>query len=210
MKNYGKDRFMKYIIGSALLALVMLGGCGEKKEEQKVVQKVLQKEAQPEQKQTAIKKVAQDLKMTTNQAIDKGAQLAEEISAESKVIAKEVVAQTKDMTTVALQKVKEIKKELDSTMQKVVKSSKETANSEIDAKQLYVKCAGCHGQKAERKALNMSQVIQGWDKAKIIEAIKGYQSGTYGGAMKTVMAGQVATLTNEEIDVLASYISSLK
>ena len=201
---------MKYIIGSALLALVMLGGCGEKKEEQKVVQKVLQKEAQPEQKQTAIKKVAQDLKMTTNQAIDKGAQLAEEISAESKVIAKEVVAQTKDMTTVALQKVKEIKKELDSTMQKVVKSSKETANSEIDAKQLYVKCAGCHGQKAERKALNMSQVIQGWDKAKIIEAIKGYQSDTYGGAMKTVMAGQVATLTNEEIDVLASYISSLK
>lgn len=196
---------MKYIFGSTLLAIVLLSGCGEKKEEQKIVQK----ETKPVHKQTVIKKTAENLKVTTNEAIDKGAKLAEEMTAESKVIAKEVVKQTKEITAVAVQKAKEIKEELVSKMDEVRKSSQNTT-SNIDAKQLFLKCAGCHGQNAERKALNMSAVIQGWDKEKIVNAIKGYKAGTYGGAMKTVMAGQVVTLSNEEIEALAIHISNLK
>ena len=147
--------------------------------------------------------------MSTNEAIDKGAQLAEEMTAESKVIVKEVVKQTKEITAVAVQKAKEMKEELVSKMDEVRKSN-QNITSNIDSKQLFMKCAGCHGQNAERKALNMSAVIQGWDKEKIVNAIKGYKDGTYGGAMKTVMAGQVGTLSNEEIDALALHISNLK
>jgi len=204
---------MKYIFGSMILALVVLSGCSDKKEEQKSVQpileqkvektveKIVKKEAEPVQQQTQIKRAAQNLKMTTNKAIDEGAKLAEEITAESKVMAKEVARHTKKITGIAIQKVQEIQKELDSKM---------NTTSKIDAKQLYIKCAGCHGQNAERKALNMSAVIQGWDKDKIIQAIKGYKNGTYGGAMKTVMTGQVATLSDEEINALSIYISNMK
>lgn len=206
MKKNTKDATMKYILGSAVLALVLLSGCGENKEEQKKVQEKIE----PVQQQTVIKKAANDLKVTTVKMIDKGAKLAEDISSGSQEIAKEVVAQTKEMSEVAMKKVKEIKKDLNSTMEEVVVASQKETVSPVDAKQLFIKCSGCHGQKAEKKALNTSKVIQGWDKDKIVNAIKGYKEGTYGGAMKTVMAGQVSTLSEKEIEALASYISNMK
>jgi len=74
----------------------------------------------------------------------------------------------------------------------------------------YAPCAGCHGAKAEKKALGKSQVIAGWDAAKIEEALKGYKAGTYGGAMKGVMKGQVARLSDADIADLAKQISAMK
>ena len=79
-----------------------------------------------------------------------------------------------------------------------------------DGASLFKKCAGCHGAKAEKKALGKSQVIAGWDAAKITGALNGYKDGTYGGAMKGVMKGQVAALSSADIDALAHYIAGLK
>ncbi len=79
-----------------------------------------------------------------------------------------------------------------------------------DGAALYKKCAGCHGMKAEKKALNKSQVIQGWDAAKIEAALKGYKDGSYGGAMKGLMKGQVASYDDAKIKAVAEYISKLK
>ena len=80
-----------------------------------------------------------------------------------------------------------------------------------DGAALFKKCAGCHGAKAEKHALGKSAVIAGWDKAKIVEALKGYKAGTrnvYG--MGAVMKGQVASLSDADIEALADYISKLK
>ena len=77
-------------------------------------------------------------------------------------------------------------------------------------KVLYKKCTGCHGQKAEKKALNKSAIIQNWDASKIANALKGYKEGTYGGAMKGVMKGQVISMSEEEIDLLSKYIATFK
>jgi cytochrome c553 len=79
-----------------------------------------------------------------------------------------------------------------------------------DGAGLYKKCAGCHGAKAQNKALNKSQVIQGWDEKKIVDALKGYKDGSYGGAMKGLMKGQVATYDDAKIEAVAKYISTLK
>ena len=38
------------------------------------------------------------------------------------------------------------------------------------------KCASCHGQMAEKSALGKSNVIAGWDVAKIVDALKGYKA----------------------------------
>lgn len=75
---------------------------------------------------------------------------------------------------------------------------------------LYKACAGCHGANGEKAALGKSQVIKGWDKEKVVTALKGYKDGSYGGAMKGVMKGQVARLDDAKIDALATYISSIK
>ncbi|MBE0491557.1 MAG: c-type cytochrome [Sulfurospirillum sp.] len=78
-----------------------------------------------------------------------------------------------------------------------------------DGADLYKKCAACHGVKAEKKALGKSQVIAGWEAQKTADAIKGYQDGTYGEAMKGLMKTQVLNLKDEEIQTLAKYIESL-
>jgi cytochrome c553 len=75
---------------------------------------------------------------------------------------------------------------------------------------LYKACASCHGQNGEKAALGKSQIIKGWDKEKIAASLKGYKDGSYGGAMKGVMKGQVSRLDDEKIDALATYISTLK
>ena len=71
----------------------------------------------------------------------------------------------------------------------------------------YAACAGCHGQKGEKKALGKSEVITGWAADKTVAALKGYKDGSYGGAMKGVMKGQVARLSDADIQALADQIS---
>ncbi|XXF40629.1 c-type cytochrome [Sulfurimonas sp. NW7] len=78
-----------------------------------------------------------------------------------------------------------------------------------DGAKLFTACSSCHGAHAEKKALGKSQIIKGWDKTKIITALKGYKDGTYGGAMKAVMKGQAAKLSDADIKALAEYISQL-
>jgi cytochrome c553 len=78
-----------------------------------------------------------------------------------------------------------------------------------DGAALYKKCAACHGAKAEKKALNKGQIIQGWDAAKIEASLKGYKDGTYGGAMKGLMKGQVMRYNNTQIKALATHIHGL-
>lgn len=75
---------------------------------------------------------------------------------------------------------------------------------------LYKACASCHGANGEKAALGKSQIIKGWDETKTVEALKGYKAGTYGGPMKGVMKGQVARLSDADINALAGYISTLK
>ncbi len=80
-----------------------------------------------------------------------------------------------------------------------------------DGASLYKKCAGCHGMNGEKKALGKSAPIKGWSKEEIVKALKGYKAGTrnvYG--MGMLMKGQVAGLSDAEIEALAEYISNLK
>ena len=80
-----------------------------------------------------------------------------------------------------------------------------------NGKALFGKCAGCHGANGATKALGKSDVIKGWDAAKVEEALKGYKAGTRNAhGMGGVMKGQAAALSDDDIKALASYISSLK
>ena len=70
----------------------------------------------------------------------------------------------------------------------------------------FKKCAGCHGANGEKKALGKSKVISDMSKADIKSAIHGYKDGTYGGPMKGLMKGQVASLSDADIDAIAAKI----
>ena len=79
-----------------------------------------------------------------------------------------------------------------------------------DGATTFKKCIACHGVNAEKKALGKSQVIAGWEASKTIAALKGYKDGTYGGAMKGLMKGQVAGLNEKQIEEVAAYIATKK
>jgi len=81
--------------------------------------------------------------------------------------------------------------------------------SESSPAALFQKCAACHGGHAEKSALNQSAVISEWSAERIVSAIVGYQDGTYGGAMKTLMQNQVKDLSRAQIEALADYIVGL-
>ncbi len=67
-------------------------------------------------------------------------------------------------------------------------------------------CAGCHGANFEKKAMGVSKVVKDMTKADIVKALKGYKDGSYGGAMKGIMKGQVTSLDNATIEAIANKI----
>lgn len=72
---------------------------------------------------------------------------------------------------------------------------------------LYKKCAMCHGLHGEKSALGKSKIIKDLGVAGIINALKGYKNGTYGGAMKGMMKGQTLLLSDAQITAIATHIA---
>jgi len=79
-----------------------------------------------------------------------------------------------------------------------------------DGAAIYKKCSSCHGSQGEKKALGKSKVINEMSKKDLLTALNGYKDGSYGGAMKGLMKGQVSKLAPEDITALAEHISTLK
>jgi len=94
----------------------------------------------------------------------------------------------------------------------VEKVKEETAATEppTDGKTVFAqKCASCHGPDAKNAALGKSQVIAGWDAARVENALRGYIDGTYGSSMKPVMQVQAKALSDAQIKAVSEYIGSL-
>lgn len=71
---------------------------------------------------------------------------------------------------------------------------------------LYTKCVACHGTSGEKAALNKSLIIKDMSKADFIAAMKGYKDGSYGKDQKALMKAQVTTLSDAQIEEIASFI----
>ena len=70
----------------------------------------------------------------------------------------------------------------------------------------YDKCVACHGANGEKVAMGKSKVLSDMTKAEIVSSLKGYQDGTYGGPMKGLMKGQVAGLSDADINAIAEKV----
>ena len=191
---------MRYLIACTCLFALILSGCGEKESEQsEEVKKV-----ETAKTQETIIEVAQNLKQSTSKAIDKAAVIAQNITEKSSEVVAKVTEETKKISETATQKMNIIKKELDSKLDKV------NLMSNVRGKELYAKCAGCHGLDGKKKALNKSAAIRDWNEEKILSSLRGYKDGTYGGPMKALMTSQVKTLSDEDLKALSAHILTLK
>ena len=194
---------MKKLIVSTLVLAGLFTGCNDSdKKDTKVENATIHKTVVSSQNTTSVQHEVVNKKIDT---------------VDSKTM-KNIVSNTIDTTVDKAQKiisdtqdiVKDTKKEVINTIQQSIEKPKKVI---VDKKSygstLYVACAGCHGSNAQNKALGKSKVIKGWDVEKIKTALTGYKDGTYGGVMKGVMKGQVSSLSQEDIEALAKYISKL-
>ena len=80
-----------------------------------------------------------------------------------------------------------------------------------DGAALYAKCVGCHGANGEKAALGKSAVITGQAAAKTVEQLKGYKAGTLNKTgMGGLMKGQVASMSDADIQAVADHIAAMK
>ncbi len=122
-----------------------------------------------------------------------------QVSTEKEVV-KEVVKEVEKVEETVQNIVEETTKEVEEVTKAV-----STSNGEA----LFKLCSGCHGINGEKQALGKSKVIKGWEATKVEEALNGYKTGTYGGAMKSLMKSQVLKLSDTDIKALAEHISKL-
>jgi cytochrome c553 len=200
MSTYIKDIVMKNLALSIGVAALLLSGCDTKQEQkqtqtqkelEKVEQQIAQKVQESEQKaQEAVKeveKVVEQAATSVNETVEKVTETIVDESEAPVEAVKETVEQTKEAVAAAV-------------------APKDAGKS---GKELFVPCIACHGADAKRPAMNASQVIAGWEVEKTVTALKGYKDGSYGGNMKALMVGQVAKLSDEDIQKLAEYINTL-
>lgn len=208
------------IVLSTIAALLLLGCSDSTKENtENQVSEVVQKS----------KEVAQNIKESATksavEAQEKSAEIVEgikesakksavKIQEKSAKVVKDVsegaAALTKKAQTKSSEVAKEVEKSVEASRAKLAKAIEPKKEISADGATIFKACASCHGVNAEKKALNKSQIIQGWEASKIVTALHGYKDGSYGGPMKGIMKPQASKLSDAEIDAVAKYISGLK
>ena len=205
---------MKKTILASLFSSLLIIGCSDnsKKSEEKSLSEPAKQEnatkieqravVQPEQKEEkSLADKAKDMGDSTSKTVQESAKV---VMQKTEELAKQ--AQNSELVQKIAQKTKEGVAAL-ATMA-TPNNDNHTINKD-NIKELFSKCAGCHGNKAQNKALGVSHAIAGWDAKKIENALNGYKTGTYGGSMKNIMKGQVIMLKESDIKALAEYISKL-
>ena len=80
------------------------------------------------------------------------------------------------------------------------------ASGDLGAERYAKMCKSCHGADGSNAA--MSRALKGLPAEEVKAALIGYKEQTYGGKKKGMMERVVKSLTDEDIEVLATHIGT--
>ena len=141
----------------------------------------------------------------------KAAEGTKEAASKTADAAKETADKAVETTKAAVSDAADTVKESAVAATTAVATAAASAATSVAGAAAYAKCAGCHGVDGKTKALGKSPEIAGQSKEELVTKINGYKAGTLDAAgMGTLMKGQVASMSDTEIDAVAGYISTLK
>ncbi len=192
---------------SSVIALLLLAGCAKESSEE------AKKQASAKESATqTLQQNLQDEKQETKTETESGSSDTQTKSSSGEA-AVEVENTLKQAESAASENISNAATEASAAVSDQIEDKKEELKEsvDIDGAKLYAKCAGCHGQKGEKKALGKSAPIGGLSKESLLESLKGYRAGDlnrYG--MGALMKSQVSSFGDKELEKLAEYISSLK
>ncbi len=185
----------KITLLSLAAATVLFTACGE--ETQKVAAEV------------NTTKVAEAVKTDTINAAEAAKSKISEAASAAKVEAKKMADTASEKAAAATVKVAETVEEKAAALSESAKAAMASETPEAPA--AYAKCTGCHGANGKTKALGKSAIIAGQDKETLITSLREYKAGTKNVAgMGSLMKGQVATMSDEEIEAIAAYLSQIQ
>ena len=196
----------KFIMLSVVAAAVLFVGCGEKTKESAT---------------DAAAKAVESTKEAASHAVDAAKEAADK-AVDTAKRAEKAVSETADKAVEATKEAVKATKEVasqagDSAKEGVVEAAATAAASVADTAKnvagaaVYAKCSGCHGADGQTKALGKSPVISGQSKEDLVNKLNGYKAGTINvSGMGTLMKGQVASMSDADIDAVSTYISTLK
>jgi cytochrome c553 len=166
----------------------------------------------------AAEKAAEETKEKTAHAVEAAKEKVSEATEAVKQQASETTETVKKQASAATEAVKEAAEEASKAVQettaKAVKATKEAVASVTGdtaaGEAAYAKCAGCHGKDGKTKALGKSEEIAGQSAADLETKLAEYKAGTRNVAgMGSLMKGQVASLSEDDIKAVSAYISGL-
>ncbi len=142
---------------------------------------------------------------------------ASEVAEAAKEKASSAIESTKEAASEAAKKAVEMKDEAVEKVAEATDTVKETAANAVDSaagneagKALYAKCAGCHGADGKTKALGKSEIVAGQSVETLVKSLQEYKAGTRNVAgMGTLMKGQVASMSDDDIKAVSEYISAM-
>ncbi|MDR1976157.1 MAG: c-type cytochrome [Campylobacteraceae bacterium] len=210
-------------VSIALIAAFIISGCGGEKETNRLeeINKTAQSVIADVAEQTSkIVEYAGEISQKVDevaQSVNKTIEVTQTALQEAANISIEALQKANETITnaaIAADKIidESVKPALDSAKQKADNIAQAAAAPVTNAekgKKLFTTCVPCHGAKAEKSAVNKSQIINKWSKEQIIAALKGYKDGTYGGAFKATMVPTVKRLSDSDIEELGAYIVNL-
>ena len=191
---------------SLVAATLLFTACGEKT-----------KEAASD----AANKVTEAVKADATSVVDVTKKAATDAAEAAKAKAAELAAAAKDeadkMAAAAAEKAAAVSAAAAAKATEAADALKERAAAATEAVSAtptapaaYAKCKGCHGADGKTKALGKSAVIAGQDKAALVTAMNGYKAGTRNVAgMGILMKGQVASMSDADMEAVADYLSQL-
>ncbi|MDR2789410.1 MAG: c-type cytochrome, partial [Campylobacteraceae bacterium] len=158
--------------------------------------------------QEALKEAAdtgRDILQKTNETLSTIGKKADEVINASAKTIDAVKQKTDDIINESADTVDAVKQKAEN----VVQAAAAPLTNADKGKKLFAICIPCHGAKAEKSAVNKSQIINKWSREQILNALKGYKDGTYGGAFKATMTPTVKRLSDDDMEELSAYIVNL-
>lgn len=154
------------------------------------------------------------VKETTANAVDaaKVAAEAAEVAAAAKAEAeKEAAAKEALVAKASEAKATEAAEAIKETTGATTEAISEEVTPENTAgKAAYAKCAGCHGEDGKTKALGKSAEVAGQSVVDLVAALTEYKAGTRNvSGMGMLMKGQVASMSEDDIQAVSEYMSGL-
>lgn len=193
----------KITLLSLIAVSVLFTACGE--ESQKTATEATAKTAETPAKTAEVTKeeTQSDLEKATADAAEATKKAAEEL-------AKVAKAEAQKAGDAAKKAVTGFKEKALATTAAATKMAKDAMSDTSAGEAVYAKCSGCHGKDGKTKALGKSEVIAGQSAQDLEKKMAEYKAGTRDVAgMGTLMSGQLASMSDEDIEAVSAYISSM-